>query len=324
MKKLTYNLLAIFMVITSNIFVQEFYPLNLISLITDENLPENALIKMNDYQLIEKGFSWENDSLYVNKNSVEMVTFSASKKQNIVEVRVDYYSTASDLTRFMNRAGKSGLDKINENLFEKRFPNIVYRIKIKRNMILKDKKYTLLSFVFKNSSTAKTDEKKPVYFRTDHSYPLQNTAWYFDCELNDDKKNKDEYFANMKFAKDKKYAHKVEFLDDANFKVTLASKQTFTGTYVNGGYGNNQRPSLNFDLTIPKAKKGYIQPVSVGGIPSYSSEIKRAKNTLPYYKYFFYRGYEYKFEQNDLLLTGRLYENMPTTGPAPSLKATKD
>lgn len=324
MKKLKFSLLFVLTLLMTNIFAQEFYPLNLISLIIDEDIADHKIIKINDYQLIEKGFSWENDSSYINKKSTEIVNFSVRKKHNIDELRIDYYTIATDLTGFMNRAGKSELDKVNENLFEKKFPNINYRIEIKRNIVLKDKKYTLLSFVFKNYSAAKTDEKKPVYFRTDHSYPLQNTAWYFDCELNDDKKNKDEYIANMKFAKDKKYPHKIEFLDDANFKVTLASKQTFTGTCVNGGYGNNQRPSLNFDLTIPKAKKGYMQPVTVGGIPNYSSEIKRAKNTLPYYKYFFYRGYEYKFEQNDLLLTGRLYENMPTTGPAPSPKATKD
>ena len=321
MKKFKLSLLFVLALFTSNSFAQEFYPLNLISLITDENLPENTLIKINDYQLLEKGFSWKNDSSYVNKKSTELVNFSTSKNPGIKEVRVDYYTIATELTRFINRAGKSGLDEVSDNIFEKKFPNIVYRIEIKRNIVLKNEKYTVLSFVFKNSSPAETDEKKPTYFRTDHSYPLQNTAWYFDCELEDDKNNNDEYIANIKFTKDKKYTHKVEFLDDANFKVTLASKQTYTGTYVNGGYGNNQPPSLNFKLTVPKAKKGYVQSLSVIGIPSYSSEIIRAKNTLPYFQYFFDRSYEYQLEQNDLLLTGRLYENMPTIGPAPSVKS---
>ena len=128
MKKSSILLFFIITLSTSNLFAQEFYPLNLISLINDENLPENKIININDYQLIEKGFVLEDDSLYVNKKSTELVKFYANKKGNSTTIRVDYYTVATDLTRFSNRAGKSGLDEVNENLFEKKFPNNSYQL----------------------------------------------------------------------------------------------------------------------------------------------------------------------------------------------------
>ena len=320
MKNLKFNLLVILTVLTSNIFAQEFYPLNLLSFITDENINENALIKVNDYQLYEKGFIWENDSLYKNAKTSEIVKITAKGTENFVQISVNYYTIASDLTRLVDRANKAGLDKISENVFEKTFDKISYRFEIRKNISLNGKKYNLLSFVFKDSSTKKNAEKRPIYFRTDHSYPLQNTVWYFDCDIRDDKNSEGEYYINMKFATDKKYAHKIEFLDDANFKVTLASKKIITGTYVNGGYGNNQTPTLNFELFKPTAKKDNVEIIGITGIPRYSSEIKLAKGTLPYYQYFFTNGYTYKFEQNNLMLTGKIYENMPTTAPPTSTK----
>ena len=320
MKNLKFNLLFILTLLTSNIFAQEFYPLNLLSFISDENINENEVVQVNDYQLYEKGFTWENDSLYVNAKTSEIVKITAKETQNVVQISVSYYTIATDLTKLIDRANKAGLEKISENVFEKTFDKISYRFEIRKNISFNGKKYNLLSFVFKDSDDKKTGEKRHTYFRTDHSYPLQNTAWYFDCEISDNKNSDGEYVSNIKFAKEKKYAHKIEFLDDANFKVTLASKEILKGTYVNGGYGTNRRPSLNFDLFKPTVKQGNVAIIGISGIPSYSSEIKRAKGTLPYYQYFFTRGYEYKFEQKDLLLTGKIYENMPTTAPTKSTK----
>ncbi|TDG36408.1 hypothetical protein EZJ43_07775 [Pedobacter changchengzhani] len=315
MKKITYSIVAIFMLIASNSFAQEFYPLNLISLITDENLPKSKIININDYQLIEKGFDRMDDSLYVNKKSSEVVQFSANNKGNTTTIRIDYYTVATDLTRFANRAGKSGLDKVNENLFEKKFPNISYQIEIKRNSLFKGKKYTLLSFICKNSLA-----EKGGVFRNNDSYPLQNSTWYFDTDLQEDKSNPDEYVVGIKMSEEKKYNNKVEFLDDANFKVTLASQKTFTGTYTSSFISNGNPPSIYFELTKPKTKKGYVESLTIVGLPDNVAELRRAKNSLRYYQYFFNKRYDYTIEQKDLLLSIKINENMPVIAPAPSRK----
>lgn len=312
MKKITFSIVAIFMLIASNSFAQEFYPLNLISLITDENLPKDKIININDYQLVEKGFDEMDDSLYVNKKSTEVVKFSVNKKENNTTIKIDYYTVATDLTRFTNRAGKSGLDQVNENLFEKKFPNISYQIEIKRNITFKGKKYNLLSFICKNSLA-----EKGGIFRNNNSYPLQNSTWYFDTHLQEDKYNPDEYVVGIKMSEEKKYNNTIEFLDDANFKVTLASKKTFTGTYTSGFIISGNPPSIYFELTKPKTKKGYLESLTIVGVPDDLAELKKSKNTLGYYQYFFNRHYDYTIEQNDLSLSIKINENMPIVTEAP-------
>ncbi|MGV8993709.1 MAG: hypothetical protein ACOH1O_06355 [Flavobacterium sp.] len=312
MKKLSILLVLVITLSTTNLFAQEFYPLNLISLISDENLPENKIITVNDYQLIEKGFAWEDDNLYVNNKSTEIVKFSANKEESNTTIRIDYYTVATDLSRFANRAGKSGLDKVNENLFEKKFPNISYQIEIKRNITFKGKKYNLLSFICSHSLP-----EKEVIFRNNNSYPLQNSTWYFETDLQDDKSNPDEYILGIKMSEEKKYNDKVEFIDDANFKVTLASKQTFTGTYNSGFISNGDLPSIYFELTKPKTPKGHVESLTIIGLPDDVAALRKAKNTLRYYQYFFNRRYDYKIEQNGLTLSAKINENMPifTTVP---------
>ena len=312
MKKLSILLVLVITLSTTNLFAQEFYPLNLISLISDENLPENKVITVNDYQLIEKGFAWEDDNLYVNNKSTEIVKFSADKEESKTTIRIDYYTVATDLTRFANRAGKSGLDKVNENLFEKKFPNISYQIEIKRNITFKGKKYNILSFICTNSLP-----EKEVIFRNNNSYPLQNSTWYFETDLQDDKSNPDEYILGIKMSEEKKYSDNVEFIDDANFKVTLASKQTFTGTYNSGFISNRDLPSIYFELTKPKTAKGHVESLTIRGLPDDVAALRKAKNTLRYYQYFFNRRYDYRIEQNGLRLSVKINENMPifTTVP---------
>ena len=312
MKKLSILLVLVITLSTTNLFAQEFYPLNLISLISDENLPENKVITVNDYQLIEKGFAWEDDNLYVNNKSTEIVKFSANKEESKTTIRIDYYTVAKDLSRFANRAGKSGLDKVNESLFEKKFPNISYQIEIKRNSTFKGKKYNLLSFICTHSLP-----EKGVFFRNNNSYPLQNSTWYFETDLQDDKSNPDEYILGIKMSEEKKYSDNVEFIDDANFKVTLASKQTFTGTYNSGFISNRDLPSIYFELTKPKTAKGHVESLTIRGLPDDVAALRKAKNTLRYYQYFFNRRYDYRIEQNGLRLSVKINENMPifTTVP---------
>lgn len=304
MKKFSISLVLIFMLMISKSFAQEFYPLNLISLINDENLPKNKIININEYQLTEKGFVWENDSLYVNKKSSEMVNFSANKEGSETTIRVDYYTIATDLTRFGKRASESGLDKVNENLFEKKYPKISYRLEIKRNSTFKEKKYNLLSFICKNSLA-----EKEVIFRNSNSYPLQNSTYYFDTDLQEDKSNPDEYIVGINMSEEKKYNNKIEFLDDANFKVTLASNKTFTGTYTSGFISNENPPSIYFELTKPKTKKGYVESLTIIGLPDNVAELRKAKNSLRYYQYFFNRRYNYEIEQNNLSLSIKINEN---------------
>ena len=312
MKKSSILLFFFITLSTSNLFAQEFYPLNLISLINDENLPENKIININDYQLIEKGFVLDDDSLYVNKKSTELVKFHANKERNSNTIRVDYYTVATDLTRFSNRAAKSGLDKVNENLFEKKFPNNSYQLEIKRNISYKGKKYNLLRLICKNSLA-----KKEAIFRNYDSYPLQNSKWYFDTDLRDDKSNPEEYDVSIKMSKEKKYSNKVEFLDDVNFEVTLASKKTFLGTYTSGFIRNGNPPSIYFELAKPKTPKGHVESLTIIGLPDDVAELRKSKNTLRYYQYFFNRRYEFTIEQNDLSLSIKINHNIPvfTTGP---------
>lgn len=312
MKKFNISLVFIFMLMISKSFAQEFYPLNLISLINDENLPKNKIININEYQLIEKGFVWQNDSLYVNKKTSELVKFSANKEEFATTIKVDYYTIATDLIRFANRAANSGLDKVNENLFEKKYPKISYRIEIKRNSIFEGKEYNLLSFICKNSLV-----EKEVIFKNKDSYPLQNCTYYFDTDLQEDNSNADEYFASINMSEEKKYSNKIEFLDDANFKVTLASKKTFTGIYTSGFISGGNPPSLYFELTKPKAKKGYVESLTIIGLPDNVAELRKAKGTLRYYQYFFNKRYDYEIEQNNLSLSIKINENKPVFTTVP-------
>lgn len=312
MKKFSISLVLIFMLMISKSFAQEFYPLNLISLINDENLPKNKIININEYQLTEKGFVWESDSLYVNKKSSEMVKFSANKEEFETTIRIDYYTVAKDLTRFASRAANSGLDKVDENLFEKKYPKISYQIEIKRNSTFEGKKYNVLSFICKKSLV-----EKEVIFKNKNSYPLQNSTYYFDTDLQEDKSNPDEYVVGINMSEEKKYSNKIEFLDDANFKVTLASKKIFTGIYTSGFISDGDLPSIYFELTKPKTKKGYVESLTIIGLPDNVAELRKAKNTLRYYQYFFNRRYDYEIEQNNLSLSIKINENTPVFTTVP-------
>ena len=294
---------------------QEFFPMNLKSLISVEKTGDKMEIKPNSYFLNEKGFFLADDLLFVNKQSGEKVKLSSNISQDKEEIRVDYYSTAKDLNRFMKRAGESGLKKMNENLFEHKDKNTTIRIAIKRNVQEVGKSYNLLSLVviedFTNGRIA--IENRPIKFPVDYSYPLQNTTYYFDTNLKDDKSYTDEYFINVRLSKNAKYGNKITFLDDMNWKVTLANKQTFVGTYHQSTQ-DRQMINIGFNVTAvaPKVPKGYMQPIAQTGAIYNASELKKAKHDAAYYKFFFTKSYDLRFEGNDLWLSGKHYENYPT------------
>ncbi|RZL30159.1 MAG: hypothetical protein EOP00_36830, partial [Pedobacter sp.] len=216
-----------------NSFGQDFFPMNLKSLIAVEKTGDKSKIIPNSYFLNEKGFFWADDLLFINKKTIEKVKFSSIVVENKEEIRVDYYSAAKDLSRFIKRAGESGLKKINENRFEHKDKNTTIRIDIKRNTQSEGKNYQLLSLVviedLTNDKSAR--ENKGIKFPIDYTYPLQNTTYFFDSYIKDDKSNSDEYVINTRLSKMPKYANKIVFLDDNNWKITLANKQTFVGTY---------------------------------------------------------------------------------------------
>ena len=303
-----------------NSFGQDFFPMNLKSLVAIEKTGEKNKIVPNTYFLNEKGFFEADDLLFINKKTTEKVKFSSSVNDNKEEIRVDYYSTAKDLTRFVKRASESGLKKINDNLFEHKDKNTTIRIDIKRNTQSEGKNYHLLSLVVIEDLTSSrtASENKAIKFPIDYSYPLQNTIYYFETDIKDDKSYSDEYFINIKLAKTPKYANKIMFLDDNNWKITLADKQTFFGTY-NQSVENRSIVNVSFNLTLvqPKVPKGYLQPVPESGALYYASDLKKSKHNSAYYKFFFGKSYHLRFEGNDLLLSGKHYENYPTM-PAPT------
>jgi len=301
--------------ITDKSFGQEFFPMNLKSLISIEKKGDKNTIKPNDYFLNEKGFIWADDLLFINKKSSEKVKFSSNSIQDKEEIRIDYFSTVKDLSRFIKRAGESGLKKISENLFEHKDKNITARIEIKRNIQEGGKTYNLLSLVvIEDSKNGKiADKNSTIKFPVDYSYPLQNTSYYFDADLKDDKSYDDEYFINLKLSKTPKYGNKITFLDDMNWKVTLVDKQTFTGTY---NQSTQDRQMINIGLNVtavaPKVPKGYAQPIAETGAIYHASELKKSKHNAAYYKFFFTKSYDLRFEGNDLNLSGKHYENYPT------------
>lgn len=296
-------------------FGQEFFPTNLKSLISVENVEGKSKLKPNDYFLNEKEFFWADDLLFINKKTTEKVKFSCNTSESKEEIRVDYYSLAKDLSRFSKRAGESGLKKISENRFEHKDKNTTIRIDIKRNILEGGKSYNLLSLVviedFTNGRVA--PENRAIKFPVDYSYPLQNTTYYFDTDIKDDKSYSDEYFINIRLSKNAKYGNTLVFLDDTNWKVTLANKQTFTGTYSQSA-GNYQMVNIGFNVTAiaPKVPKGYLQPIAETGAIYNASELKKSKPKTAYYKFFFTKSYDLRFEGNDLWLSGKHYENYPT------------
>lgn len=296
-------------------FGQEFFPMNLKSLIAVDNAGGKSNITPNSYFLNEKGFFMADDLSFINKKTNERVNFFCNVKENTEEIRVDYYSTSKDLSRFVKRAGESGLKKINETRFEHRDENTTIRIDIKRNIQLDGKTYILLSLVvITDIAKASTGIKKSVIkFPVDYTYPLQNTTYFFNSDIKDDKSNSDEYFINTRLSKTPKYANKIVFLDDNNWKITLANKQTFVGTY-NQSVENKSIVNVSFNLTIvqPKVPKGYLQPIAESGAIYNASELKKSKHNSAYYKFFFEKSYNLRFEGNDLLLSGKHYENYPT------------
>ena len=294
---------------------QEFFPTNLKSLISIEKTGDKNTLKPNDYFLNEKEFVWVDDLLFVNKKTAEKVKFSSKMGQDKEEIRVDYYSTVKDLSRFIKRAGESGLKKISENRFEHKDKNATVSIEIKRNLQEGGKSYHLLSLVviedFTNGRAAVNNSA--IKFPAVYSYPLQNTTYYFDTDIRDDKSYSDEYFINIKLAKTPKYGNKIVFLDDVNWKIILANKQTFTGTYTQSTQ-NRQIVSIGFNVTAvaPKVPKGYMKPIAETGALYNANELKKSKHDAPYYKFFFTKSYDLRFNGNDLSLSGKHYENYPT------------
>ena len=318
MKNLTCTIVLLTLTVCSS-FSQDFFPMNLKSLIEVQKVEGKSKIIPNSYYLNEKEFLMVDDLFYVNKKTTERVKFSSNIMGDKEEIRVDYYSIVKDLSRFIKRAGESGLKKVNEKRFEHKDKNTTIRIDIKRNIQVEGKNYNLLSLVvIEDLTNMKTGvENGGIKFPADYSYPLQNATYFFDANLKDDKSYSDEYFISIKLAETAKYGHKITFLDDLNWKITLANKQTFIGTY-NQSVESRNMVNVGFNLTIaePKVPKGYKQPIAESGAIYDASELKKAKHNSAYYKFFFSKSYYLRFEGNDLLLSGKHYENYPTVAPA--------
>lgn len=301
-------------------FAQEFYPLNFRTLVVAKKVDGKIQIEANSYFLNEKGFFGVDDLTFVNSKTGERVTFSLTQKENTEEVRIDYYCSALDLSRFIKRIVESGLDKVNENLYEKAFSGIRNSIAIKRNVLVEGKKFNMLSLIVTEDVSVTAQNKKPtVKFPVDYSYPIQNSIFYFETNLRDDKNNTDEYFVTIKMSKSNKYPNKLEFLDDKNWRVTLVNKQTFNGIYDQSAY-QNQPISFSFNINVspPKVNKGALTPIASTVALYTSYDLKKGKNSLAYFKFFFLKSYDLSFYGNDIILTSKLYENSPIVAPVPS------
>ena len=184
MKNLTCTIVLCALTACSS-FGQDFFPMNLKSLIEVVKVEGKSKIIPNSYYLNEKEFFLVDDLFFVNKKTTERVKFSSNVNGEKEELRVDYYSIAKDLSRFIKRAGESGLKKLNENRFEHRDKNTTIRIDIKRNVQIDGKIYNLLSLVvIDDLPNGKTNvENGAIKFSADYSYPLQNATYFFDAAL---------------------------------------------------------------------------------------------------------------------------------------------
>ncbi|RZJ65834.1 MAG: hypothetical protein EOO47_25640, partial [Flavobacterium sp.] len=155
--------------------------MNFRTLVTAKSVDGKTQIEANSYFLNEKGFFWVDDSTFVNSKTSERIAFSLTQKENKEEIRIDYYSSAPDLSRFIKRTVESGLDKVNENLYEKAFSGIKNSIAIKRNVLLDGKKFNMLRLIVTEDLSVTAQNKKPVVkFPVDRRYPIQNNIFYFE------------------------------------------------------------------------------------------------------------------------------------------------
>lgn len=79
--------IIIYILTVHNSFGQEFFPMNLKSLVAAEKTEDGIKITPNSYFLNEKEFFRTDDLLFINKKSAEKVKFSSSVNENKEEIR---------------------------------------------------------------------------------------------------------------------------------------------------------------------------------------------------------------------------------------------
>ncbi|WP_106916019.1 hypothetical protein [Chryseobacterium aurantiacum] len=327
-------LLILMMGFSNMVFSQEFYPMNIRHLFTDEEMEgtNSKIAILNEDYLSKKRFQKINDSLYVQPDSKEIVFLSTLKNQKTNRLTVNYLTT-SNLNAFKKRLQDKEfkLEKVNENLYQMKFKDVNNQFLIDKDSLVGNTKFHHLKFILTYDKETQFGFSTNKYnFPKSKIYPFQNTIWYFTVDYSESTSYPDESEMKIKLTKEKT-TNKIEFTDDVHYTITYTDTSNKTkickGTYDNGS-------SIGFDYDFEghektiKNKNGTSTKISEMRPlpPSYNTpaELNQAKNTLPYFQFIFSRSYDVIYNsENDINLIGIIHSGYPMTEAPPSLPPAK-
>ncbi|KEY17726.1 hypothetical protein [Kaistella antarctica] len=319
MTKLIYIkfLIILFLGICQKSFSQEFYPTNISSIITDENLLDKQLAKLNKSYLFKKGFEFVNDSISVNKNTLEKITLSTTEKDNLIHLTINYLTFRNSLLNLKKRLQdpELNLTKINENLYEIKYEKYETKIEIIKNLEVKSKPFYLI----KTTIIYEKPRDNRYIFPLKTIYPFQNTTWYFDLDYKISKSNSEENIIKIILKKDKSN-YKIMFLDDINFIIIFNNVKNIS-EQINGKYYNNSNIVFSIDYEIRKGQNGMPNVQEINANYLKIIELNKLKNTKKYFEFFFNRTFQIEDDGNKISLETQVYNDEHNPIQYPTIKA---
>ncbi|WP_296151454.1 hypothetical protein [uncultured Flavobacterium sp.] len=315
--------LFLLVTISQKSFSQEFYVTNLSEIITDENLKDNQLAKLNKSYLSKKGFELVTDSLAENFDTKEKIKLSSEKRNNFHHLTISYFTLGKNLEKFRTRLQdkKMNFTKISPNLYEQKYKTSVAKIEILKDSSTINQSYYLIksSLIYEKSSF-----NKKYIFRLKPIYPLQNTTWYFDLNYTKSQGYSDKNIIEVLLKKDISN-YKIDFIDDIHYIITFVDakkvSRKLTGTYDND---NGEKIHFHTDYVAseiePKSKSRikYMQEERIPPVDYIEIEkLNKLKNTIKYFEFFFNHSFQILESTNKITLNTSVYsnENVPDIAP---------
>ncbi|MFP3833610.1 hypothetical protein [Chryseobacterium sp. SIMBA_028] len=334
-KKLLSLLLILIFGFSNTAFSQEFYPMNIRHMFTDESIEigNNTIVILNEDYLSKKRFQKISDSLYVQPDSKETVFLSTLRTSKTNQLIVNYLTT-SNLNTFKKRLQDKELklEKVNDNLYQMKFKDVNNQFLIDKDSLVGNTKFHHLKFILTYDKETQFGSSTNQYnFPKSNIYPFQNTSWYFTVDYSKSVSYSDENELKIKLTKEST-PNRIEFTDDIHYTITYTDKnkkpKIFKGTYDNGSsigfdydFEGHERTIKNKNGTSTKISEMRSMP------PSYNTqtELSQAKNTTPYFQFIFSRSYDIIYNsENDIHLMGIIRSGYPITEAPPSLPPAKE